>query len=313
MTAPIFVTVYNRIEHLRKCINSLKECDLANETVLYISSDAPKYVQDEEIIREIREFIHSITGFKQVIPFCHKTNIGLHDAYFFGINYIFEKHDKIIFLEDDIIVAPDFLKFVNDGLIFFENNPKIFAISAFSFSIFYNHNLNDSRTYFTNRYSAWGCGIWKKKLLQIPEYSLEDLRLSLKDKKFIKKIDSIGIDLYPSLLSSVDHRKMLTLDFLTTYHLVRSDLFCVSPYVSKTFNIGNDGSGTRTRKSKRFKEADLSFLTNRHDYSFSDNINVNINNSFYRNYYKNKYQRIKRLLLKLGLLKYVLNLKSIIS
>ena len=111
-SAPILVMVYDRLDSLKKCIESLQKCEAAAQSILYISSDAAYRSQDTDKIEAVRNFIKSISGFKNIVPLFHKENKGLNGSYNFAIDLIFKEYDTFIFLEDDIIVAPNFLKFM---------------------------------------------------------------------------------------------------------------------------------------------------------------------------------------------------------
>jgi len=66
MTAPIALFVYNRPEHTKKTIEALQKNDLANESNLYIFSDAAKHQEATVQVQAVREYIASINGFKSV-------------------------------------------------------------------------------------------------------------------------------------------------------------------------------------------------------------------------------------------------------
>ena len=70
MLAPIILFVYNRPKHTKKTVEALKKNVFASESVLYVFSDGAKEDATEEQknkIREIRNYIHTITGFKELI------------------------------------------------------------------------------------------------------------------------------------------------------------------------------------------------------------------------------------------------------
>ena len=48
---------------------------------------------------------------------------------------IFRKYERQIVLEDDLLTAPDFLTFMNDLLSQYEQETKIFSVSAFHFAV----------------------------------------------------------------------------------------------------------------------------------------------------------------------------------
>ncbi len=303
--APILVMVYDRLESLKKCIEALKGCDEASQSVLYVSSDAAYKTQDSEKIEAVREYIQTISGFKKVIPIMPKENRGLNGAYNTAIDLIFKEHDTFIFMEDDIIAAPDFLKFVNEGLEFYKNDAKVLSISGFSHSVFFDVNKEQqSEIYFTQRWCPWGFASWKDKILKVKDLSLEELKKDLNNKTFISSLDKIGIDLFTAFQRKLYKKEPLVLDYRYVHYMVKNDLYTVTPYTTKTFNIGNDGQGTRTRKNEKYTRFDLEILKNIVPFELSGFASEKINNSF--NFLCNNTQtnKLKRILNTIGLLQF---------
>lgn len=307
LNAPILLTVYNRLDHLKQCIKHLMRCSGAEQTVLYISSDAAYRPQDESMIEQVREFIKTITGFWEVIPIFHETNKGLRGCYYASVELIFKEHDHYIFLEDDVLVAPDFLTYMNEALVFYKDDSRIFSVSAFSFSAFYSvASEMREKVYFTNRFFPWGYCQWKSKALTGNEYTPSDLEQSLHDPAFLNRLNTIGEDLLPAFMSLLAQKKMLVLDYLHTYHMVRNNLLTVVPYQSKSFNIGHDGSGSRTIKNKRFQATDISFLNSPIRYQLVEFSEEAIDNSFNKLHFSNRLNKIKIFLKKIGILGFVM-------
>lgn len=303
--APILVMVYDRLDSLKKCIQALQNCEESAESVLYISSDAAYRSQDEAKIEAVREYIQTVSGFKKVVPIMPKENRGLNGSYNAALDLIFKEHDTFIFLEDDIIAAPDFLKFVNEGLEFYKNEPKVLSISGFSHSVFFDvEERLKSEIYFTNRWCPWGFASWKDKVLDVHALLLEELRQDLNDKKFVKKLDQIGIDLYTAFQRKLYKQEPLVLDYRYVHHMVKNDLYTVTPYTTKTFNIGNDGQGTRTKKNEKYTNFDLESLKNVIPFQFSAFASGKINNTFNFLCNNTKTSKLKRNLNKVGLLQF---------
>jgi hypothetical protein len=303
--APILVMVYDRLDSLKKCIESLKNCEESNESILYISSDAAYRSQDSEKIEAVRNYIQIVSGFKKVVPILHKENKGLNGSYNFAIDLIFKEYETFIFLEDDIIVAPDFLKFVNEGLDFYKNDDRIISISGFSHSVFFDVDDSlKSEVYFTNRWCPWGFASWKNKIQNVLALSLEELKSDLRDASFVKKLDEIGIDLFTAFQRKLYQNEPLVLDYRYVHHMVKNDLYTVTPYMTKTFNIGNDGQGTRTKKNEKFTQFDTEALNEIVSFKFSGFEINKINNSF--NFLCNftRTSKLKRILNTIGLLQF---------
>lgn len=301
--AAILVMVYDRLDSLQKCIQSLQRCPESSESVLYISSDAAYKTEDVSKIEAVRSYMATVTGFKQVVPITPKENRGLNGSYNAAIDLIFKEHETFIFLEDDIILAPDFLKFVNEGLAFYKNDSKIISISGFSHSVFFEVEQQlKSKVYFTNRWCPWGFASWKSKMLAVPSLSVAELQQDLNDKSFVKKLDEIGIDLFTAFQRKLHKKEPLVLDYRYVHHMVKNDLYTVTPFTTKTFNIGNDGQGTRTQKNEKYTRFNTATLAKVVPFQFSEFTTNKINNTY--NFLCNNTQtsKLKRLLNAVGLL-----------
>ena len=75
--APILLFVYNRPLHVRRSIESLLANELAKDSELYIFSDAAKDETTQPNVNEVRQFIHSIKGFKEIHYVERTENWGL--------------------------------------------------------------------------------------------------------------------------------------------------------------------------------------------------------------------------------------------
>jgi hypothetical protein len=59
-------------------------------------------------------------------------NWGLAASIIDGVTNIVNQYGNIIVLEDDIVTSPYFLKFMNDALNFYANNPKVWHIAGWN-------------------------------------------------------------------------------------------------------------------------------------------------------------------------------------
>jgi hypothetical protein len=64
--APIVFFVYNRPWHTRQTVEALQKNDLADQSELFIYSDAPKNEQAMENVAKVRKYIRTIKGFKKI-------------------------------------------------------------------------------------------------------------------------------------------------------------------------------------------------------------------------------------------------------
>lgn len=156
--APILLFVYNRPLHVRNSVQSLLSNDLAKDSELYIFSDAAKDEAAKPLVDEVRTFIHSISGFKQIHFVEREENWGLARNIIDGVTRLVNEYGRVIVLEDDLITAPYFLRFMNDALETYKDEEKVGHIQACDFTK--DPSLPD--TFLIKFTGSWGWATWKR-------------------------------------------------------------------------------------------------------------------------------------------------------
>lgn len=156
--APILLFVYNRPRHTRQLVQSLLTNELAAQSQLIIYSDAPRNEMDRPNVEKTRKYIRSIKGFATLSIIEREKNHGLARNIIDGVTTQINRYGRIIVLEDDLIVAPYFLQFMNDALEMYKDEPKVGHIQGCDFT-------NDSslpETFLIKWTGSWGWGTWKR-------------------------------------------------------------------------------------------------------------------------------------------------------
>ena len=243
--APIILFVYNRPWHTRKTVEALQKNELAAESDLFIFADGPTADASNEClenISEVRKYIHTITGFQSVQIDEASQNIGCADSIIRGVGKVIEKHGKVIVVEDDIVAHPFFLRFMNDALNTYENDKRIFCISATMerFEIPANYPYDVFLTY---RTGSWGWATWRAQWntcnWDIESYPI----IKHPSKRKIKLFCRGGDDLWPMLNAQL-LRKIDSWAIRYCYNMHELNKMCLRPVKSLVSNIGMDKSGT---------------------------------------------------------------------
>ena len=129
--APILLFVYNRLDHTIKTITELQKNKLANESELFIFSDAPKNNNANLAVEKVRNFIKTVDGFRKISIIERQKNYGLAGSIIDGVSKIINDFGKVIVLEDDLITSPYFLNYMNDGLNIYENDDQVACIHGY--------------------------------------------------------------------------------------------------------------------------------------------------------------------------------------
>lgn len=245
--APVCIPTLNRVEHLSKCVESLKACKYADQTELVIGVDAPAKDEHIEGWLDVRKYVKTIDGFKKVTIFFRKDNVGIHENYRLLREYAFANYNRMIFSEDDNVFSPCFLDYMDNALERFKDDPEVWGICSFFQSEYidlsdYTSNVIKIKGY----YCDYGSGTWrdkfeeKRKSIQVP-YQKYVCNLGNKLEVFRKYLSLFSLfikitDYYPDLQGPCDISYAISSILNDKYYIVPT-----KPIVK---NIGYDGTGT---------------------------------------------------------------------
>lgn len=237
--APILLFVYNRPLHVKRSIESLLANELAKESELYIFSDAAKDEMAQPNVNEVRQFIHSIKGFKEIHYVERTENWGLARNIIDGVTTLVNQYGRVIVLEDDLIVAPYFLQFMNDALETYKDEDNVCHIQACDFTK--DPILPD--TFLIKWTGSWGWATWKRawKLFNPNGQELLD---ELIRRKLTYRFDFNGKYGYTRMLRNQIKGKNNSWAIRWNASLFLADKLSLNVGKSLIQNEGFDGSGT---------------------------------------------------------------------
>lgn len=157
--APIALFVYNRPEHTRRTLKFLKQNLLADESRLFIFSDAAKDESQQQNVDEVRRIIKSLDGFKFIEIVERKSNLGLANSIIDGVTKLVNEYGKVIVFEDDLISSAYTLQYFNDALNRYQNEERVMHIGAYMYPL---KNENLPQTFFYRAATSWGWATWKR-------------------------------------------------------------------------------------------------------------------------------------------------------
>ncbi|MCU7500505.1 MAG: glycosyltransferase [Ignavibacteria bacterium] len=255
--APIALFVYNRPVHTSETLKALKENVYAAESELFVFSDGPRSSKDIPQVNEVREIVKKISGFKNITIIEQKENLGLANSIISGVTKLCNKYGKVIVLEDDLISSPYFLKYMNEGLNYYEGYKNVFTVCGF------NHNPGIMKinkdyafdVFFSYRNSSYGWGTWRDRW-ERADWELPDYNEFMLDKKKQKLFNKSGDDLTNLLVKQVKGR-IDSWSIRWTYSHFKNNALAVYPRFSYIDNIGFDGSGVHCKPIYKYNN-DLS-------------------------------------------------------
>ena len=237
--APILLFVYNRPEHTRRCIESLLKNSLASESHLFIYADGSKDSTQQEAVNEVRNYIRTIKGFKQITLMERSENWGLARNIIDGVTTQVNRYGKVIVLEDDLVVAPYFLQFMNDALEVYKNEPRVGHIQACDFT----QDSSLPATFLIKWTGSWGWATWDRAWKHFNPNGNELLQ-ELEERKLTHVFDFNGKYGFTRMLRRQIEGKNKSWAIRWNASLFLKDILSLNVGRSLVQNEGFDGSGT---------------------------------------------------------------------
>lgn len=251
MYAPIVLFAFNRLDVLKRTVDSLLTNKEARDTDLYVFVDGPRLnrIGEVDLVNEVKAYVKGITGFNSISLNFSDVNKGLGPSIIAGVSDVIKKHGKAIVVEDDLYCASNFLSFMNQGLEKYVDEPKVFSICGYSNKVRIPKNYS-ADAYFCVRSSSWGWATWADRWNSV-DWNLENWELCKKNARLFNKWG--GSDCFGMLKGWKEGRnKSWAIRFC--YAQFIQDKLSVFPIRSKVSNEGFDGSGTNCKGWSRFKE-----------------------------------------------------------
>ena len=123
---PVVIPTLNRYDHLKRCVESLKNNQESKYTDLYISVDFPPADKYKEGYETIKEYVKTITGFNNVHLYYQKENLGPGFNRLFLMDEARKEHNTYVFTDDDNEFSPNALAYMNWALETFKNDTRYF-------------------------------------------------------------------------------------------------------------------------------------------------------------------------------------------
>ncbi len=238
--APIALFVYKRTDHLKEVINSLKKNDLCSESDLFIYSDGPKNKSDIESVNNVRDYISTISGFKNINIIKNKKNNGLANSIINGVTSILNKYDKVVVLEDDLIVSPHFLEFMNYSLEKYKTNKEVMQISGYMYPVKISSQYD---SFFMPLTTSWGWATWQDSWSSFDK-NMKGYELLENNKKLRSKFNLGNTIDYFNMLEK--QKAGLVDSWAIRWYLsvFMNNGLVLYPRKTLVRNIGMDGTGT---------------------------------------------------------------------
>ena len=250
MPAPVLFFAFKRPAETQAAIQALQAKNLAPETDLYIFVDAPRRADEVQKVEQVHEILNGVSGFRTINRDYAKDNIGCADSIIRGVSLVLEKYPSAIIVEDDLVTSPNFLDFMNQCLVKYVDNRRIYSVAGYTLP--FERPVNYATdAYSIQRHSPWGWATWRDRWESI-DWDMKDYPAFAEDQQQQRAFKQGGSDLVGMLRDQMEGRSDAW-DIRFCYNRFKGNGLSVYPTQSKVQNIGFGEDATHTDIFNRYK------------------------------------------------------------
>ena len=245
LRAPVALFVFNRPDTTRKVFEAIR---CAKPSKLFVIADGPRRENsnDAQKCEEVRRITEHVDWPCEVMRNYSDLNIGCDQALAKGMDWLFERVDKAIILEDDCVVNRSFFRYCDELLERYETDERIMTISG------RNYQFGRRRTDYSYYFSRYGhlaaFATWRRTWKHFDsEMSLwPEMRDGgwlndwLGDKKLVDYFSRLSEDMYAG-------KTYRPFDVLWGFSCCTQGALAILPNVNLVTNVGYSPKATHTK------------------------------------------------------------------
>lgn len=239
LLSPIALFVFKRPEHTARLLSSLLKNVEFSQSPLFIYCDGARRNGESKHVADVRQMVKSFPHpYKTVI--LAPANQGLAKSITQGVSELCERFGRVIVVEDDLVVAPNFLHYMNGSLERYADEPRVMQISGHMFPVDLQVKTD---AVFMPVATSWGWATWQRawEHMQVaPELALEKLG----SPRWRYQFDLQGSFPYARMLAERLAGRNHSWAIWWYFSMFINNGIALFPTRSLVINEGFDGSGT---------------------------------------------------------------------
>ena len=257
---PVVLFIFKRT----KAVEVLKRIREVRPKKLYLLADAGRNEEEAALVAECRKQVEACIDWEcELIKKYAEENRGVWGNIALGAEWVFQREEKAIFLEDDNLPEVSFFRYCEEMLEKYEDDTRVLWVCGTNY--LGEYTPEDGSSYvFTRHMLPCGWASWSKKFLKY--YDKEMKLLDDPDARKRAKKNSYNSYLYRQYFRSwiaeknaiTRGRRPISWDYQMDFAVKVNGLYGISPCVNQITNIGVDihsihgGSNSEAIMTKRF-------------------------------------------------------------
>lgn len=239
MKTAVAVFTYNRPEHARRLLDSLAGCSRLDECDIFIYSDAPRIPEHIQGAEQTRALIQSWGGERSAQIILRQENWGLARSIVSGVTELCVRYGRVIVLEDDLVLHPDFIHYMLSALDRYEHEQEVVQISGYMFPV--GHPAKPD-AFFLPLTTTWGWATWQRVWKDV-DWNARGAAGHLNDADWVRRFDLDHSYGYSNLLRERLRGANQSWAILFYWWVFSRGMLALHPRRTFVYNSGMDGSG----------------------------------------------------------------------
>ena len=159
METPVAFLIFNRPDTTKKVFAAIRQ---ARPPQLLVVADGPRRDRSGEAAKcqATRAIIDRVDWECEVLTNYSDVNLGCKTRVSSGLDWVFDRVESAIILEDDCLPDPSFFLFCEKLLNYYREDERIMVISGDNFQ--FGRKRTDYSYYFSRYNHCWGWATWKR-------------------------------------------------------------------------------------------------------------------------------------------------------
>lgn len=245
LTTPVALLVFNRPETTALVFAAIRQ---ARPAQLLIVADGPRAGRAGEAERcaEVRRIVEDIDWPCRVLRNYAESNMGCRTRVASGLDWVFERVEEAIILEDDCLPDPSFFQFCQELLAYHRDDRRVGMISGDNFQ--FGRRGGDESYYFSRYFHIWGWATWRDRWKGSYDVAMRKWP-EAKEGTFLAGLleDRAERAEWRKSFEMTWRGRIDTWDYQWVFANWLQARFCVLPSVNLVCNVGFDADATHTK------------------------------------------------------------------
>lgn len=240
---PVAMLVFNRPDLTVRVLEAVRS---ARPSRLLVVADGPRpdRAGEAEACAKVRAIVDQVDWPCEVEREFSAPNLGCKRRVSSGLDWVFDRADEAIILEDDCIPGPSFFSFCDEILECYRDDDRVMGVTGCNLQ--FGRRRGAASYYFSRYMHVWGWASWRRAWrhydIQMAEWP------SLREARWLREVFGgwVAAEAWRHLFDLAHAGRVDTWDYQWFFAILRRGGLVVTPNVNLVSNVGTGRGATHT-------------------------------------------------------------------